>query len=376
MAGATCTVDFFTGIGLDGGRLHSARARGARAPASAIECWRRPTNTTRRPCDASACPTPTDSMLERLAGAILVAEPGWRARAGRDRRATGAASRRCGASASRVTCRSCWFGSRPSEARAAAAMARAHAFWRAFGVADRDGDRERRTAPARAATGVARRVAAPRLPAELLGKPGGVFLLTDRPLDDGDRLLLSSPASSRRSARSTRDAPRRLRARRVAAPRCRAQRENGARSSSRPPGRCADVDSSPNGLGGLAGTLDEYVVDHDGRFDDARAVDQRHRQRGVRHARLGKRQRLDLERELARVQADALVERSRHRSEHRGALRARRSERRILVADPSADARSRYLRGAPRLRLQPSSSTPRTASKVDASSSSSPPRRR
>ena len=48
-----------------------------------------------------------------------------------------------------------------------------------------------------------------------------------------------------------------------------------------------------------------------------------------------------------------MVERSGDRSEHRSALRSRRSERRILVADPAADARRRSVPGSPRLRLQP-----------------------
>ena len=74
---------------------------------------------------------------------------------------------------------------------------------------------------------------------------------------------------------------------------------------------------------------------------DAGALDQRHRQRPIRHADLGERQRLDLERERARVPPDAVVERPGQRRQHRGALPPRRRERPLLVADAAADAQRR-----------------------------------
>ncbi len=85
---------------------------------------------------------------------------------------------------------------------------------------------------------------------------------------------------------------------------------------------------------------------------DARPVDERDRESRFRHLGLGERQRFQLERERARVPADALVERSGERPPWRGALHPRRGERSRLVADPAADAQRRRIPDAPRLRLQ------------------------
>src|SRR5439155_1171650 len=73
-------------------------------------------------------------------------------------------------------------------------MARAHAFWRAFGVATEMAVVSAATPPAaeRQRQWLDALSASPA--AELLDKPGGVFLRTDRALDDGDRLLLASSA--------------------------------------------------------------------------------------------------------------------------------------------------------------------------------------
>ena len=89
------------------------------------------------------------------------------------------------------------------------------------------------------------------------------------------------------------------------------------------------------------------------RRDDARAVDQRDRQRGLRLPGVGRGQWLHLGGQQPREPAHAVVERPRARPGGRGAVRARRGKRRRVDGHGAADARRRQLHRAPRPRLQP-----------------------
>ena len=138
-------------------------------------------------------------------------------------------------------------------------------------------------------------------------------------------------------------------ARRPSASRSRAgaRRAGAARNAPpRRPGNSADRrrrrrDREPlldfNGYGGFSPDRREYVIVAIGRASAADAVDQRHRQRRVRHADLRERQRLDLERERARVPAHAVVERpgERRRTPKRSTSATRR---------PAASGRRRCCR--------------------------------
>ena len=80
---------------------------------------------------------------------------------------------------------------------------------------------------------------------------------------------------------------------------------------------------------------------------NAPALGQRTGQSSVRHGDLGKRQRVYLERQRARISSHALVQRSDRRRQWRGHLYTRRGQRTCLVAHPLTDARRGSLPGTP-----------------------------
>ena len=258
--GGTCTVDFFTGVASTedacAALARTVRERGA-GDQVLVQAGNYRAATLRRLGMSDG----EGLEAERVAAAILVADPEWRAAPDE------IAANRRGQSG-------LWgfgiSGDLPLVlVRLSAAdgpelllrMARAHAFWRAFGVQTEMAIVSAVTPPPpeRQREWLEALRASPA--AELLAKPGGVFLLTERSLDDGDRLLLAS------SARLVIDATTRLdagggdgAARKASAEAPRSRRAAAAATTAPAIDAATPELVFANGLGGLAGTLDEYVV--------------------------------------------------------------------------------------------------------------------
>ena len=153
---------------------------------------------------------------------------------------------------------------------------------------------------------------------------------------------------------------RRGRARRAAQPHQGARPSPRARLASLPCGplsrrpRPTPSSSSSTASAGLRTDGREYVDHPRPRPVDSRALDQRHRQPGLRISGVGRRLRLYLVGQQPGASADSLVERSGYRPPGRSHLPARRGERRALVPDGAAHSRrsGRLCRPA-RLGLQP-----------------------
>ena len=236
---------------VDGGRLRGARARGARATARPTACSVQAGELPRRRrCGASAPRRRRLDATSGCAGAILVADPALARHAGRDRGATGAASRRSGASASRVTCRSCWFEVRDADG----ARARCGSWserMRSGGASASQTEMVIVSAAARRArrpigSGAGGDRGAGLAAAELLDKPGGVFLRTTRRSTTAIACCsraarVSSSTRRRGSTRAAAIVAARPRLRREA-PR-RRRREQPRRRAARH--RCAAPSSSP-----------------------------------------------------------------------------------------------------------------------------------
>ena len=108
------------------------------------------------------------------------------------------------------------------------------------------------------------------------------------------------------------------------------------------------------------------ICHHHRRGDsNARAVGQCAGESLLRYGRLGERRRIHLVRKCPRVPPDALVQRPRERLERRSLLRPRRRVRPVLVADAAARARRHAVRQPARVSATASSSTPRMASRTE-----------
>ena len=194
--------------------------------------------------------------------------------------------------------------------------------------------------------------------AQVMERPGGIFVRRAEQISDEDRILFESVAraviSDKRgtlaeqiSREARRGAPPR-RARRAlerTAPAGRALRAAGrpaARAIS--PFSTASAASAPTD----ASTSSRLRRGH----AHAGAVGERAGEPALRQRGLGERPGLHLERERPRVPAHPLEQRCGERGERRSLLPARRRERRVLVADAAALRRRRALRHAARLRLQ------------------------
>ena len=201
----------------------------------------------------------------------------------------------------------------------------------------------------------------------VLDRPGGVFVRPADHLSQEDRLLLQSVArldprrSPRHAVRAAEASPcaRRQSTARIAADRRRLRAPPGSPATSLP--RRTDLILGER-LRRLHAGRSRVRHHARARTHDARAVGQRDGQRAVRHGRLGERHRLHVGRERARVPPDAVAQRSGHRCERRGDLRARRGQRARLVAVAAALRRARAATSAGTASATACSSTSRPAS--------------
>ena len=189
--------------------------------------------------------------------------------------------------------------------------------------------------------------------ANVLDRPGGIFVRHSDHISLEDRLLLQSVARIIivDSRGSLSEQLKRRRAPEVGIPDLQAvtTRPRVARAATISPR--ADLILT-NDIGGFTRDGREYVVTLTPGRSHAGAVGQRARQRAVRHGGVRERRRLHVERERTRVSRDSVAQRSRHGREWRGVLPARRGDRAVLVADAIAGTRRRPVRQPARLRIQ------------------------
>jgi len=257
-AGASCTVDWFTGISATRAE-GEALVRPCREPGAAermLESAGAYRDDTLRRIGASSADA---RLYERLAGAIVYASPGLRAPA-----RTIAANQRgqsglwgFGMSGDVPVVLVQVQGAEGLEL--VRHMVRAHAFWKAFGIASEMmivgaaapsmRDPVAKLHEAIGAVGAA----------AVLGKPGGIFVADEAALDDGDRTLLGSAARIVASG-SWRDLADRLEPRPPASPPALPApgRTHGVHEASVAPVPMNLV--AANGHGGFSADLREYVV--------------------------------------------------------------------------------------------------------------------
>ena len=318
----------------------------------------------------------TDAQLyARLAGAVIYAQPGWRADSAvllRNRRGQ---SGLWGYGIS---------GDLPivllqignaDNIELARQLVQAHAWWRLKGLAvdlviwneERDVYRHRLQEQI---TGLVSAGAE----AHFIDRPGGIFVRHADQIAHDDRILLQSVAravfSDSRGSLAEQINRRTARPHRPVqfVPALPAAREVHARAAA-PVARVsasARAAAGHNGIGGFSADGSEYVIAPPAGRAAAGAVGQRARQSALRLRDLGSRECLHLVRERPRVAADAVAQRSRHRRQRRGDLPARRGERRRLVADLAAlrarTAREAADSGPATASATACSSTPRTES--------------
>ena len=168
-----------------------------------------------------------------------------------------------------------------------------------------------------------------------LDKPGGMFLLRADGMPDADRHLLLGRRARRPARRPRRPGAA---ARSAGARGCSPARRPGVEPHCGRRSRRADAGAVPplvmeNGLGGFTPDGREYVDRARRRPRDAAAVVERARQPGVRHDRDSVGRGVHLGREQPREPADAVRQRSDHRSDRRGDLPPRRRDRRGVGRD-------------------------------------------
>ncbi len=193
--------------------------------------------------------------------------------------------------------------------------------------------------------------------AQLVDKPGGVFVRHIDSFPEEDRVLLQAVARIViRDVDGPLDQQLDRWQRATLPPRASllapARQMRAAGRRGRDARRPRDDLIFANGTGGFTRDGREYIVDlPPGRHTPA-ALGERHRQPAARHRGQRERQRLHLVRQCPALPADAVEQRRRQRSERRGHLRSRRIERAVLQPDALAARRRHGLRLPARLRVQ------------------------